>query len=332
MGGTPVRDRKELIWQLKKHGIKGDKLEAMPTNELVELFKQESKKHLLEHLEYVKNKQKEVVLEEIEDNQSLKKLGQIKQLLAKEELEFIKLYELIEEFLEDYTLNEATDLILTQTSDRRYKQVTQIVELCFRSYQEKLLSRIEELCSSYPQEELSEQMKFYSKKREHIAFLRDTIKKMEANGTQEKLSNMAQYKFQILRDYYPDFLYENYENFYEDANKKEKVIDNILKLTNAYKRKVLKNKRLKTLEQIERVLINDRNKEREEKVLIKQFTKRFAEVIASEDEVAFGLIIKEALEVLDERDVRKIINNFDLGNNPMMIQQLNNALRGNKSR
>ncbi|CAM2936393.1 hypothetical protein [Helicobacter burdigaliensis] len=326
-----MRDRRELIWQLKKHGLDLSKLEVMPTNELIELFKQESKKKLLEHLEYVKNKQKEVALEEIEDNQSLKKLSQIKQLLMQEELDFIKLYEVIEEFLEDYTLNEATDLILTQTSDRRYKQVTQIVELCFRCYQEKLLSKIEELCASYPAEELSEQMKFYSKKREHIAFLREAIASLEAKGAKEKLSNMAQYKFEILRDYYPDFLYENYENFYEDANKKEKVIENILKLTNAYKRKVLKNKRLKTLEQIERVLINDRNKEKEEKILIKQFTKRFAEVIAIEDEIAFGLIIKEALEVLDERDVRKIINNFDLGSNPMMIQQLNNALRGNKS-
>lgn len=103
-----------------------------------------------------------------------------------------------------------------------------------------------------------------------------------------------------------------------------------MSLTNAYKKAVLKNKKIVVLKNIEAVLLKDKDRENEEKTLIKDYTKKFAEIVNSEDELAFSILLKEALDLLDERDVKKIIDNFDLSNNPILQQRYNILLRNHK--
>ncbi len=77
-------------------------------------------------------------------------------------------------------------------------------------------------------------------------------------------------------------------------------------------------------------MLKDKDRENEEKTLIKDYTKKFAEIVNSEDELAFSILLKEALDLLDERDVKKIIDNFDLSNNPILQQRYNILLRNHK--
>lgn len=316
-------ERKELIWQLGKHGYSKDSLEAMPLNDLIKLFKKESKQAILDYMQLMKeDKQTENV---IEDNEALieEQLAEIRLAINGEMIDFKTLYESIEKIFAQYGLHETIELVLTQIRDGRYKQVTRIVELAYRAYQEKLLDKLEKLFEDYPQQERMEQMKFYGSKREDIQFLQETIQILENKKEKENLSRIAQLKYGIIRDYFPDSLYENYEEYYEDEEKKNKIIERIMKLTNAYKRPVLKKKRRQILQHIERVLLEDKEREKEEKNLIKKFTKQIGEAVSSEDEYEFSSVVKEALDKLDERDVRRIVFSFDISSNPILVQQFN---------
>ncbi|MDE5602434.1 MAG: hypothetical protein K2I71_00715 [Helicobacter sp.] len=325
-------ERKEIIYQLSHYGYSKATLETMRTRDLVKLSKKISRNRILEFLEMTRGeKQVEIVSNNTSEYIS-EELENISRAVMREEIDFFTLYKAIEKIFFFYGLNEAIELILSQVSDKYYKQITRIIELVYRSYQESLLEEIEELCREYPPEEQYEQMKIYSDKREDIAFLRDAIQTMRKNNNQSKLTKISQLKFEIIHDYFPDSLYENYEEYYEDTDRKMKIIENIMSLTNAYKKATLKNKKIVVLKNIEAVLLKDRDREKEEKAMIKHYTKKFVEIINSEDELAFDISLKEALASLDERDVRKIIDTLDLSNNPILQQRYNILIRSHKPR
>lgn len=320
-------ERKELIWQLKKHGHSQESLEAMPFNELVKLFKTESKRNILEYMQAIKEEKHTEII--AEDNTSLieEELGKIRHSIIGEDINYEALYEGIENIFAHYGLNETIELVLTQVRDGRYKQITRIIELVYRAYQEELLDTLDQLFADYPQEERMEQMKFYSSKREDVQFLKETIRTIQSGNNQKNLSMIAQLKCEIIKDYFPDSLYENYEEYYENEEEKNEIIERIMKLTNAYKRPILKRKKRQVLQHIERVLIKDKEREKEEKILIKKYNKEIGEAITNEDELGFSNLIREALEVLDERDVRRIVSNLDISSNPVLSQYFNTILK-----
>nr|WP_236033244.1 hypothetical protein [Helicobacter turcicus] len=319
-----------MITQLMQYGHSKDVLDKMQTMELEHLFKQNSKARITDYLEAVK--QNEVVEIAAEDSTSYieREVGNIYYAISGEIVNFASLYDAIEKIFDQYGLNEAIELVLAQSSDKRYRQMTQIVEIAYRAYQEALLAEIERLCEFYPPQERFEQMKFYGSRRGDVAFLRRSIQTMRLQNNQESLSRIAQQKFAIIHDYYPDIMYENYEGYYENDEEKDAIIERIMALTGAYKRPQLKTKKFQILKHMERVLLEDKEREKEEKALIKQYIKRVGETITQEDELMFGEIIKEALKVLDERDVQYIVEHFDISNSPLILQRYNIIMRDNR--
>ncbi len=323
-------NRSEIIEHLLQYDYKREKLDEMPTAELEKIFKKESKARIIGYLEDLKKSEQIEITTDDEANYIEKEVGIIYQCLIVEEANFIRLYEAIEKIFDKCDLNETMELVLSQTSDKRYKQVSQIVEVAYHAYQEFLLDEIEKLCEHYPPQERFEQLKFYGSKRNDIAFLRGIIKKMRFQNNQESLSRIAQQKYEIIHDYYPDSMYESYEGFYENEDEKNEIIEHIMSLTSAYKRPQLKAKKFRILKHMERVLLEDKEREKEEKALIKQYTKKIGEMIAQEDEFAFGEMVKEALSVLGERDVQYIVERFDISSNPLMLQRFNVIMRDNR--
>ncbi|MDD6056399.1 MAG: hypothetical protein PUB96_07650 [Helicobacteraceae bacterium] len=321
--------RQETIAQLAQYGHKKEQLEKMQTAELQHLFKQDSKKRILQYMQDLQeNHEMDIPLEDTSDYIE-KELSIVYRAISGDEIDFINLYEVVENIFETYGLNETIELVLSQASDKRYKQMTQVVELAFRAYQETLLDKIEELCENYPAQERFAQLKFYSDKRGDVVFLKESIKEMQKEQN-KTLSRIAQQKYEIIHDFYPDLMYESYEEFYENDAEKEAIINNILSLTNAYKRNALKEKKFQILKHMERVLMADKEREKEERALIKQHTKTINEAILSEDEFAFGEALKDALKVLEERDVQYIVEHFDITSNPLMLQKYNVIMRENR--
>ncbi len=323
-------NRREIIWQLSQYGHSKEKLESMPMTDLAKLFKQTSKERIVNYMNALRADKESEIIPEDETNYIEREMELVYHAISVEEVNFPILYDAIEKIFEKYDLNEAIELVLSQASDKQYKQMTQITEVAYRSYQEILLDRVEKLCEFYPAEERFEQLKFYGDRREDINFLRESIANMSASNNQERLSKIALLKYDIIRDYFPDSMYENYEEFYENEEEKNDIIDRIMALTKAYTRPALKAKKFQVLSHIERVLIEDRDREKEEKALIKQYTKKLGDVILSEDELAFAMMLKEALSVLDERDVARIIGNFDISSNPILLQRFNAIMRDNR--
>lgn len=319
-------DRREVISQLVKHGHNKEELEVLSMQDLSKLFKNETKNKILGYMDFVKDDQVDIVNEDSSDYIS-REIAGIYNCIVGDEIYYSKLYDILENIFEEYGLNETIELVLSQVKDRHYRQITRIVEVAFRAYQESLLDRLEELCKHYPAEEKYEQLNLYSKKREDVAFLKRVIKKMEEENSRLQLSKIAQLKFEIIRDYFPDSLYENYEDYYENDEEKNEIIERIMELTNAYKRPALKTKKLQVLKHMERVLLEDKEREKEERILIKQFTNKIGDIMNGDDEYAFSAVIKEALDALDERDVKKIVSNFDLASNPIFLQRFNVIVR-----
>lgn len=322
--------RNEILEKLIQYGHRKETLEKLHTSELNHIFKQESRKRITK---YIDDMQKDDAMEiPVENNEDLieREVGIIYHAISGDEVDFIQLYDAIERIFETYGLNETIELVLSQVSDKRYRQMTQIVELAYRAYQESLLDELEKLCEKYPMQEKFEQMKLYSDKRGDIAFLRETINTMQTQNNQESLSRIAQQKYAIIHEYYPDLMYESYEEYYENNEEKDAIIERILSLTNAYKRPQLKEKKFQILKHMERVLMDDKEREKEEKALIKQYTKIISDAILSEDEFVFGEALKDALKVLEERDVQYIIEHFDIASNPLMLQKYNIIMRENR--
>ena len=323
-------DRREIIWQLSQYGHSKEKLESMTMSDLAKLFKKTSKDRIMDYMNALQADKEHEIIAEDDTNYIKRAMELVYHAISVEEINFAILYDAIEKIFEKYDLNETIELVLSQSSDKQYKQMTQITEVAYRAYQETLLDRIEKLCEFYPAEERFEQLKFYGDRREDINFLRESIANMNAQNNQERLSKIALIKYDIIRDYFPDSMYENYEEFYENEEEKNDIIERIMALTKAYTRPVLKAKKFQVLSHIERVLLEDRNREKEEKALIKQYTKKIGDVILSEDELAFAMVLKEALSVLDERDVARIVGNFDISSNPILLQRFNVIMRDNR--
>lgn len=323
-------NRREMIWQLSQYGHSKEKLESMTMSDLAKLFKKTSKDRIMDYMNALQADKEHEIIAEDDTNYIKRAVELVYHAISVEEINFAILYDAIEKIFEKYDLNETIELVLSQSSDKQYKQMTQITEVAYRAYQETLLDRIEKLCEFYPAEERFEQLKFYGDRREDVNFLRESIANMNAQNNQERLSKIALIKYDIIRDYFPDSMYENYEEFYENEEEKNDIIERIMALTKAYTRPVLKAKKFQVLSHIERVLLEDRNREKEEKALIKQYTKKIGDVILSEDELAFAMVLKEALSVLDERDVARIVGNFDISSNPILLQRFNVIMRDNR--
>ena len=321
--------RSEIIAQLLQYGHSKEKLEQMQTAELSKLFQKDSKARITEYLDAIKQSEQTEVAMEDDTSYIERQVGEIYYAVAGE-VNFVRLYEAIEKIFDKCDLNETIELVLSQCSDRQYKQMSQITEVAYRMYQEILLAEIEKLCEFYPPQERFEQMKFYSSKRGNVMFLRNAIQTMRVAENQKSFSRIAQQKFAIIRDYYPDSMYETYEEFYENEEEKNEIIKSIMSLTSAYKRAQLKTKKFQVLKHIERVLLDDREREKEEKALIKQYTKKIGDAILEEDELMFGEIVKDALKVLDERDVQYIVEHFDISSNPLILQRFNIIMRDNR--
>ena len=322
--------RSEIIAQLLQYGHSKEQLEQMQTAELNKLFQKDSKARITEYLDAIKQSEQTEVAIEDDTGYIERQVGEIYYAVAGEEVSFARLYDAIEKIFDKCDLNETIELVLSQCSDKRYKQMSQITEVAYRMYQEILLAEIEKLCEFYPPQERFEQMKFYSSKRGNVMFLRNAIQTMRVAENQKSFSRIAQQKFAIIRDYYPDSMYETYEEFYENEEEKNEIIKSIMSLTSAYKRAQLKTKKFQVLKHIERVLLDDREREKEEKALIKQYTKKIGDAILEEDELMFGEIVKDALKVLDERDVQYIVEHFDISSNPLILQIFNIILRDNR--
>lgn len=322
--------RSEIIAQLLQYGHSKEQLEQMQTAELNKLFQKDSKARITEYLDAIKQSEQTEVAIEDDTGYIERQVGEIYYAVAGEEVSFARLYDAIEKIFDKCDLNETIELVLSQCSDKRYKQMSQITEVAYRMYQEILLAEIEKLCEFYPPQERFEQMKFYSSKRGNVAFLRNAIQTMRIAENQKSFSRIAQQKFAIIRDYYPDSMYETYEEFYENEEEKNEIIKSIMSLTSAYKRAQLKTKKFQVLKHIERVLLDDREREKEEKALIKQYTKKIGDAILEEDELMFGEIVKDALKVLDERDVQYIVEHFDISSNPLILQRFNIIMRDNR--
>lgn len=322
--------RSEIIAQLLQYGHSKEQLEQMQTAELNKLFQKDSKARITEYLDAIKQSEQTEVAIEDDTGYIERQVGEIYYAVAGEEVSFARLYDAIEKIFDKCDLNETIELVLSQCSDKRYKQMSQITEVAYRMYQEILLAEIEKLCEFYPPQERFEQMKFYSGKRGNVAFLRKVIQTMRVAENQKSFSRIAQQKFAIIRDYYPDSMYETYEEFYENEEEKNEIIKSIMSLTSAYKRAQLKTKKFQVLKHIERVLLDDREREKEEKALIKQYTKKIGDAILEEDELMFGEIVKDALKVLDERDVQYIVEHFDISSNPLILQRFNIIMRDNR--
>lgn len=322
--------RSEIIAQLLQYGHSKEQLEQMQTAELNKLFQKDSKARITEYLDAIKQSEQTEVAIEDDTGYIERQVGEIYYAVAGEEVSFARLYDAIEKIFDKCDLNETIELVLSQCSDKRYKQMSQITEVAYRMYQEILLAEIEKLCEFYPPQERFEQMKFYSSKRGNVMFLRNAIQTMRVAENQKSFSRIAQQKFAIIRDYYPDSMYETYEEFYENEEEKNEIIKSIMSLTSAYKRAQLKTKKFQVLKHIERVLLDDREREKEEKALIKQYTKKIGDAILEEDELMFGEIVKDALKVLDERDVQYIVEHFDISSNPLILQRFNIIMRDNR--
>lgn len=322
--------RNEMIAQLLQYGYERNALEKMQTIDLAHLFKRNSKVRIAGYLEFLKRDEPVEIATEDSTISIESEVGNIYYAIAGEEVDFAALYDAIEKIFDQYDLNETIELVLAQSSDKRYKQMSQITEIAYRAYQEALLAEIERLCEFYPPQECFEQMKFYGSRRSDTAFLRKSIQAMRSKNNQKSFSRIAQQKFTIIHDYFPDMMYESYEEYFENDDEKEEVISRIMELTGAYKRPQLKMKKFQILKHIERVLLEDKEREREERTLIKQYSRGIGEAVAQEDEVKFGLLVREALKVLDERDVLQILERFDIASNPLILQRFNIIMRDNR--
>lgn len=323
-----MREKNRLIWQLQRHGFNKEELEKKTKDELKELFKESTKKFILGFLEDSKSSVK--IEMEIDDkgDDIKERIREIHKELFSEEADYQKLYALIEAFYEEHSFHETSELILSKMHDKHYKRVALLIEVLYREYQEKLLDELNTLCANFPNEERLEQMKIYSKKRENTPFLRKRIKELARNN--EGLSRITNLKYNVISSFYPETMDESYSESHENMEQKNQIVERILKLTKAYKSAQLKEMKIDNLKEIERVLVANTNQEKEEKSLIKSLTKEFGEVIANDDEYAFARVLKEALSELGEKDVRRILSQFDIANNPVLLRQFNVAMNENR--
>lgn len=287
---------------LANHGYNFEDLNLMGQEEILGVYRRYNKKIVHQFQSSINGK--EVVEKKIEEYGIE---DELKEKLLEVGKSVTKLYDVIDKYIQHYHYEDFLKLLKLYLDDMPSSKIEKILEIKHHQFEEMYLSKIGDLLANLMPQERLVLMQFYEKKRDDLFELEEIYQKCRTQNVLEQMKEVASSKLEIIRNFMPDLMEENYKAYFDETPKKLEMVEKILELSKSYTRRYLKTLTISKLEFLENAIIEQNKKEILEKKLFKKHTKALEKTMVSLDDNEFSNACLNAISELNSEQLQKVI-------------------------
>ena len=222
----------------------------------------------------------------------------------------IKLYELLDDFMDIYAPNELIELLYVGMQNIKMTQLEKMVRIKVYELQEFWLEQIENNLNALPIEERDELMDYYQSQKSNLKLLKETYLKSKDKQYIQQLQDIADTKLEIIKEHLPSELEANYKSFYNKREEKTNLIQEILELSHGFGMHYLNSSTIADLKELLMLLQTEQNTEKEQKQLYTYHMKALKDSLTNPDEQVFAVACLNAANELPRYMLQDIVKDL----------------------
>lgn len=237
-----------------------------------------------------------------------------------------KLYDMIDEHIDDYTYDQFLEIFRTYLRVSPAK-IQKILKVKYRQLQEVWLEKLEVRFSSLPSKERVQLMSYYEKNRDNIQKLKQIYHLSEDENYIHNIEQISQSKLDIIENFMPELMEENYKAYYDETPEKINLIKEVLNLTQSYSKSYLKELTISKLVFLKNEVIEQDKREIEDRKLFNKHIKALEDAMSSLNENDFSKASLDAITELDSDLLHRVVN-YLTNKHKTFLNKFNTAIKG----
>ncbi|CBG39411.1 hypothetical protein [Helicobacter mustelae] len=297
------------------NGYDKSHIDAMSEEELFEIYSkkvrqevQESQHELLDNIDirYFAQVKKQKELDS--------KVQEIQKQICRVNHSVRKVYDIIDAFIEDFSLDELRYFILNGINKIPSNIVDRVIQI--KSYQYRIfwLEKIEENLAPLPEEERHTLMEKYTKPDYKDSRLYQIYKNSFDQKELQKMVEIARKKLDVIKHFLPEALEESYATLHEEDKEKNKIIEEIMSFTHSYPRNTLKKMTMKQLRNLGDFIREKMREEQRDHRIIEKYVQMIEESMRSVEDAEFQMVCMDAINRLSNPQLQKVIETLNTKN------------------
>ncbi|WP_143428888.1 hypothetical protein [Helicobacter sp. 12S02634-8] len=311
---------------LKNNGYDGAELEKYNTSQLLEMYQNHISKEIHIFQTFL-NQNHALTLAPIKDHAIQQEL---RTKISAVKKKFSKIYDLIDTYMGYYDYEEFLEILCVQLSNIPATKIKKALQIKYHQIQQVWLEGLEDQLQDLPAEERATLMQYYQRHQNDFSKLEKVYEDSKNPAYIQKLKKIAEDKLMVVKNFMPSLMEENYPAYYNGTPKKLELIEKISKLTNSYPKKYLKTLMISQLELLESDIIEQNQREIQDKKLFQKYTKAFLESLNSMEDNDFSKVCLDAISELNSEQLQRVVS-FLASKNKFFLTRFEALTKGFKS-
>lgn len=218
-----------------------------------------------------------------------------------------QIYETLDDYVGSYDKEELADVLAIQDKEAKITKIKKMVRVKICEIQEFWLEEIEKNIKNLPEEEQFNLMHYYGNKKNNLKALRRIYTKSKDSKYLQKLQEISDSKINIIKEYMPEKMEENYKIFFNQSEEKKELVNKIYKLSQAEKKEHLMSLSMQDLNKLHSVLEEEIRKEQEEIKKSDRYIRKIKKTLKEIEDDDFIAVCLEASRNLSHEAFRNMI-------------------------
>lgn len=288
---------------LKFYGYTSEQLEKMSIQELTQLFEEKTREN--------KRHYDQLLQEKMQSNQFMSQPSDDRDLT----MEFInaingdsiRIYE-ADDFVSLYTPHEIAELLVLQEGQKtKLALIEKMARIKMCELQEFWLEKIEQKLEELPEEESYNLMHYYNMHKEDFKMLKNVYTQLSNPEYMERIKNIANNKINLIKQYMPDEMENNYRDFFNHSQVKLDLISKILEFSKSDDKQYLLTLSINELNEFYNKLQAKSEQEESEEIKVKEYMKLIRDALYSPDNQVFIDACLQAAQDLSYQSFQDLI-------------------------
>ncbi|MGX3045690.1 hypothetical protein [Helicobacter sp. T3_23-1056] len=280
---------------LKSKGYTKEQIASMNDKQILKDYEEKSKEFIYQakkQIDIIPQSQKNELHKEYQHLEIPIELAQII------EGDNVKIYEMLDEYIENYTVREVAETIFMKTKKTKIAKLEKMMRIKRSQLQEVWLESLERNLSTLPTEEAQTLLKFYYDKKDNLIELKNIYTRSNDKKYLQQIYEIASMKLHIVRDYMPKELEDTYRVYYDNSQEKISLIKQILKMSNGFEKGYLLGLSIHDLGELFTQIQEDLERKRKEEEEVKMYFDEFKDALHSTKEEMFLEVCIDAASAL----------------------------------
>lgn len=292
---------------LKSKGYTKEQIASMNDKQILRDYEEKTKEFLYQakkQIDIIPQTPKEVQRKDLQHLQIPLELAQII------EQDNVKIYEMLDEYIENYSVREVAEVIFMKTKHTKIAKLEKMMRIKRSQLQELWLEALERNLSTLPTEEAQTLLKFYYDKKDNLIELKDIYTRSNDKKYLSQIYEIACMKLHIVRDYMPKELEETYRVYYDNSQEKIELIKQILNISNGFEKGYLLGLSMHDLGELLIQIQEELQKKKKEEEEVKMYFDEFKDALHSTKEEMFLEVCIDAASALSRERFQELCANL----------------------